>query len=150
MSNTRDIRQRIRTVKNTQQITKAMGPVAASKMKRAQQSALAVHPYAALMSEMRASLSGRADISQHPFLAEREVKTRGVLVVSTDRGLCGPLNSNLFRLITETTDAVKYTCIGRKAAQFLGRTGRDLSAEFDVEDRVPFSRSEEHTSELQS
>ncbi|HLS27036.1 MAG TPA: ATP synthase F1 subunit gamma [Opitutales bacterium] len=140
MSNTRDIRRRIRSVKNTQQITKAMELVAASKMKRAQQSALAGHPYAALMAEMLASLSGRADVSQHPFLAEREVKTRGILVVSTDRGLCGPLNSNLFRLITETTDAVKYTCIGRKAAQFLGRTGRDLSAEFDVEDRVPFSQ----------
>lgn len=140
MSNTRDIRRRIRSVKNTQQITKAMELVAASKMKRAQQSALAGHPYAALMAEMLASLSGRADVRQHPFLIEREVKTRGILVVSTDRGLCGPLNSNLFRVISETKDTVKYTCIGRKAAQFLGRTGRDLSAEFDVDDRVPFSQ----------
>jgi|SRR5690625_3307820 len=139
MSNTRDIRRRIRSVKNTQQITKAMELVAASKMKRAQQSAVAGRSYATLMAEMLASLSGRADVSQHPFLAEREVKNRGVLLITSDKGLCGPLNSNLFRVVTETTGAVKYTCIGRKGAQFLGRTARDLTAEFSVHDNVPFS-----------
>lgn len=139
MPSTRDIRRRIKSVKNTKQITKAMELVAASKMKRAQQSALAGRSYATLMAEMLASLSGRADVSQHPFLIEREVKTRGILLVSTDKGLCGPLNGNLFRIVTEIKDPVKYTAIGRKGAQFLGRIKRDMVADFGVHDKVPFS-----------
>jgi F-type H+-transporting ATPase subunit gamma len=139
MASTRDIRRRIKSVKNTKQITKAMELVAASKMKRAQQSALAGRSYATLMAEMLASLSGRADVSKHPFLAEREVKTRGILLITTDKGLCGPLNGNLFRIVTEIKDPVKYTCIGRKGAQFLGRIKRDMVADFGIHDKVPFS-----------
>ena len=99
MASTRDIRRRIKSVKNTRQITKAMELVAASKMKKAQQLALASRPYAQLMSGMLAALSSRVDESFHPFLAERPVKVRGILLVSTDKGLCGPLNSNLFKLV---------------------------------------------------
>lgn len=139
MPSTRDIRRRIKSVKNTKQITKAMELVAASKMKRAQAAALAGRPYGTLMAQMLASLSGRADVSKHPFLAEREVKTRGVLLVTTDKGLCGPLNSNLFRIITEIKDPVKYTVIGRKGAQFLGRIKRDMVADFGIHDKVPFA-----------
>lgn len=139
MASTRDIRRRIKSVKNTKQITKAMELVAASKMKRAQQAALAGRPYATLLAEMLASLSGRADIAKHPFLAEREVKTRGILLVTTDKGLCGPLNGNLFRIVTETKAPVKYTCIGRKGSQFLGRLKRDMVADFSIQDKVPFS-----------
>ena len=113
--------------------------VAASKMKRAQQSALAGKAYASLMAEMLAALGGRADITNHPFLQEREVKTRGILLVTTDKGLCGPLNANLFKMVTEIKSPVKYTVIGRKGAQFLGRTKRDLVADFGVHDKVPFS-----------
>ena len=113
--------------------------VAASKMKRAQQSALAGKAYASLMAEMLAVLGGRADITNHPFLQEREVKTRGILLVTTDKGLCGPLNANLFKMVTEIKSPVKYTVIGRKGAQFLGRTKRDLVADFGVHDKVPFS-----------
>lgn len=139
MASTRDIRRRIKSVKNTKQITKAMELVAASKMKRAQQSALAGRSYATLMAQMLASLAGRADVSKHPFLAEREVKTRGILLITSDKGLCGPLNANLFKIVTEIKSPVKYTCIGRKGAQFLGRTKRDLVADFGVHDKVPFS-----------
>lgn len=139
MSSTRDIRRRIKSVKNTRQITKAMELVAASKMKRAQQSALAGRNYANLMAEMLAALGDRADISGHPFLEEREVKTRGILVITTDKGLCGPLNANLFKIIMETKGSVKYTVVGRKGSQFLGRTKRDLVADFSVDDKVPFA-----------
>src|SRR5690606_21390961 len=135
MASTRDIRRRIKSVRNTKQITKAMELVAASKMKRAQQAAVAGRAYAELMAQMLGSLSGRADVSQHPFLAEREVKTRGILLVTSDKGLCGPLNSNLFRVVTETPGAIKYTCIGRKGAQFLGRTKRNIVADFNVHDK---------------
>ena len=139
MASTRDIRRRIKSVKNTRQITKAMELVAASKMKKAQQLALASRPYSQLMGSMLAALSSRVDESFHPFLAQRPVKTRGILLVSTDKGLGGPLNSNLFRLVTEIKTPAKFYAIGRKGSQFLARTKRDMVADFQVTDRVPFA-----------
>jgi len=138
MASTRDIRRRIKSVKNTRQITRAMELVAASKMKKAQQVALAGRPYADLMTSMLAALSTQVDESAHPFLVRREVKTRGILLITTDKGLCGPLNGNLFKLVTEIKTPAKYSVIGRKGAQFLARTRRDMVADFQVHDRVPF------------
>ncbi|MDD3178901.1 MAG: ATP synthase F1 subunit gamma [Opitutaceae bacterium] len=140
MASTRDIRRRIKSVKNTRQITKAMELVAASKMKKAQQAALAGRPYAELMTDMLAALADRVDASKHPFLATRPIITRGILLITTDKGLCGPLNSNLFKLITEIREPAKYVAIGRKGAQFLARTRRDLLADFTISDRVPFAQ----------
>jgi F-type H+-transporting ATPase subunit gamma len=139
MASTRDIRRRIKSVKNTRQITKAMELVAASKMKKAQQLALASRPYAQLMSGMLAAVSSRVDESYHPFLAQRVVKTRGILLVATDKGLCGPLNSNLFKLVAEIKTPAKFYANGRKGAQFLARTKRDIVADFQITDRVPFA-----------
>ena len=139
MASTRDIRRRIKSVKNTRQITKAMELVAASKMKKAQQAALAGRPYIQVMSGMLAALSARVSELKHPFLDERVVKTRGVLLVTSDKGLCGPLNANLFKIVTEIKTPVKFFAIGRKGAQFLARTKRDLVADFAVQDRTPFS-----------
>jgi F-type H+-transporting ATPase subunit gamma len=140
MASLRDIRRRIKSVKNTRQITKAMELVAASKMKKAQQAALAGRAYAGLMAEMLAAVAGRVEESQHPFLARREVKTRGIILVTTDKGLAGPLNANLFKLVVDNVKGpAKYAVIGRKGAQFLARTKRDLLADFTVSDRVPFS-----------
>jgi F-type H+-transporting ATPase subunit gamma len=139
MPSTRDIRRRIKSVKNTRQITKAMELVAASKMKKAQQAALAGRPYAQLLSEMLATVATRVDESLHPFLVQRPVKTRGIILVTTDKGLCGPLNGNLFKLVMEIQEPAKYAVIGRKGAQFLARTRRDLLADFQVRDRVPFA-----------
>src|SRR5580698_3899434 len=101
MPSTRDIRRRIKSVKNTRQITKAMELVAASKMKKSQQLALAGQPYANLMADVLASLVSGIEESEHPFLVKREVKTRGIVFITTDKGLCGPLNSNLFKLAAE-------------------------------------------------
>src|SRR5580698_11620152 len=101
MASTRDIRRCIKSVKNTRQITKAMELVAASKMKKAQQIALGGLPYATLLAEMLAALSTGIEESAHPFLVQREVKTRGILLITTDKGLCGSLNANLFKLVTE-------------------------------------------------
>jgi F-type H+-transporting ATPase subunit gamma len=139
MASTRDIRRRIKSVKNTRQITKAMELVAASKMKKAQQAALAGRAYADLMAQMLAALADRVDDSQHPFLVRREVKTRGIILVTTDKGLAGPLNANLFKLVTDIKTPAKYAVIGRKGAQFIARTRRDLLAEFQVTDRVGFA-----------
>ncbi|MBI5692868.1 MAG: ATP synthase F1 subunit gamma [Verrucomicrobia bacterium] len=139
MASTRDIRRRIKSVKNTRQITKAMELVAASKMKKAQQAALAGRPYAELMARMLAALADRVEEAQHPFLVRREVKTRGIILVTTDKGLAGPLNANLFKLVTEIRTPAKYAVIGRKGAQFIARTRRDLLADFTVSDRVAFA-----------
>jgi F-type H+-transporting ATPase subunit gamma len=139
MPSTRDIRRRIKSVKNTRQITKAMELVAASKMKRAQQAALAGRPYAQLMARMVAALANQVDESQHPFLTKREVKVRGILLVTTNIGLCGALNANLFKLVTEVQGTAKYFTIGRKGAQFIARTKRELVAEFAVGDRGAFN-----------
>ncbi|HVU36468.1 MAG TPA: ATP synthase F1 subunit gamma [Opitutaceae bacterium] len=139
MASTRDIRRRIKSVKNTRQITKAMELVAASKMKKAQQAALAGRPYTNVMARMLAVLTGRVEESQHPFLVQRPVKTRGILLVTTDKGLCGPLNANLFKLVTEVKTPAKYYVVGRKGAQFVARTRREMVADFSVNDRVPFN-----------
>jgi F-type H+-transporting ATPase subunit gamma len=139
MASTRDIRRRIKSVKNTRQITKAMELVAASKMKKAQHAALSGQAYTQLMSDMLAALADRVDESTHPFLIHREVKTRGLLLITTDKGLCGPLNANLFKLVHEIKTPAKFAVIGRKGSQFLARTRRDLLAEFPLNDRVPFS-----------
>jgi F-type H+-transporting ATPase subunit gamma len=139
MASTRDIRRRIKSVKNTRQITKAMELVAASKMKKAQQAALAGRPYAELMARMLAALADRVEEAHHPFLTRREVKTRGIILVTSDKGLAGPLNANLFKLVTEITTPAKYAVVGRKGAQFIARTRRNLLADFTVSDRVAFS-----------
>jgi F-type H+-transporting ATPase subunit gamma len=138
MPSTRDIRRRIKSVKNTRQITKAMELVAASKMKKAQASAVAGRPYAVLMADMLAALANKVDGSLHPFLQPREVKTRGILLVTTDKGLCGPLNSNLFKLVGDIKDDAKFVVSGRKGAQFLARTKRNVVADFGIHDKVPF------------
>jgi F-type H+-transporting ATPase subunit gamma len=140
MASTRDIRRRIKSVKNTRQITKAMELVAASKMGKAQQAAQAGKPFAMLLAQILDAVSRQigdaGDDISHPLLARREVRTRGVLVISTDRGLCGALNSNIFRLITEIKGPAKFVSMGRKGTQFLSRTKRDLIAEFPLTDRV--------------
>ncbi len=140
MPSTRDIRNRIRGVKNTAKITRAMQLVAASKMKRAQDRALEGRPYAEQLARMLAALNNRIQEDfKHPFLEERSVKTRGVLVISTDRGLCGPLNANLFREIALLDrDETAFITIGRKAKQFITRTQRKLLADFPVSEDARF------------
>ena len=112
--------------------------VAASKMKKAQAAALAGRAYAQLMADMLTALATRVDGTKHTVLQQREVKTRGVLLLTTDKGLCGPLNANLFKVVTDIKTLVKFIAVGRKGGQFLARTRRDVIADFGVHDRVPF------------
>ena len=135
MPTTRDLRRRIKSIKNTSQITKAMQMVAASKMRKAQQAALAGRPYASLMNEVLAEVTASAGDFTHPLLARREVKKRCVVVVSTDKGLCGGLNNNLLREAAKfDKDTTVYVTAGRKASQFIARTKRNLAAEFSYKD----------------
>jgi len=139
MANTRDIRNRIKGVKNTRQITKAMQMVATSKMKRAQESAKCGRPYALLLADVIGSLSNNVQESGQAFFENRPVKHRGILVLSTDKGLCGALNANLFRIVHEVDASAKFVAVGKRATQYLSRTRRDLLADFTVSDRAPFS-----------
>src|SRR4030095_16167850 len=105
MASGRDLRRRIRSISNTAQITKAMQMVAASKMRKAQQHALAGRPYAAFMNKVLVSLQKRTDPRFHPLLAVRPLEKELVLIISTDKGLCGALNTNLFREATNFDSA---------------------------------------------
>jgi F-type H+-transporting ATPase subunit gamma len=139
MASTRDIRRRIKSVKNTRQITKAMELVAASKMKKAQAAALAGRPYAELMANMLGAIADRVEEAHHPFLAKREIRTRGIILITSDKGLCGPLNSNVLKVVTDIKTPAKYAVIGRKGTQFIARTHRDLLADFPANDRTSFA-----------
>lgn len=142
MPSTRDIRRRIKSVKNTAQITKAMQMVAASKMRKAQQAALAGRPYATLMNEVLSEVTFNAGDFKHPLMEAREVKRSGVIVVSSDKGLCGALNSNLMREAARfDKDMTLYVTAGRKGAQFIARTKRQLAAEFSYKDAPLFSEA---------
>jgi F-type H+-transporting ATPase subunit gamma len=135
MPSTRDIRRRIKSVRNTAQITRAMQMVASSKMQRAQQAAINGRPFAALANRVTAHATEGAEDFTHPLLEEREVRKRGLIVVSTDKGLCGALNANLMREAAKYEVATtQFIAVGRKAAQFLARTKRRLVAEFGYHD----------------
>jgi F-type H+-transporting ATPase subunit gamma len=142
MASTRDIRRRIKSVKNTAQITRAMQMVAASKMRRAQQAALAGRPYASLMNQVLAEVTYNAGDFSHPLMEKREVRKRAVIIISTDKGLCGALNSNLLREAAKfPKETTIYITAGRKAAQFVARTRRLLAAEFTYKDAPLFSEA---------
>jgi F-type H+-transporting ATPase subunit gamma len=140
MKGIRDIKRRIKAVKNTAQITRAMELVAASKMKRSQQQAIAGRAYSFLLAEIVESIMAQPiEDFKHPLLEPREVKVRGMLLVSTDKGLCGGLNTNLFRRLPTKQENVKYVTIGRKATNAIARSGRNLDANFQVSDHVNYS-----------
>ena len=127
MPSTIDIRRRIRSVKNTQQITKAMKMVAAAKLRRAQERMFAARPYAAGLRQVLASVSTRVDLSAHPLLQTREPERNVVVVVVTaDRGLCGAFNANVIRaaqnfIREHSFEGVQLVTIGRKASDFFRR-----------------------------
>jgi len=134
-ANTRDIRRRIKSVKNTAQITKAMQMVAAAKMRKAQVAALAGRPYSDLLARVLGSLAERVDASLSPLLQVRPVKNELVLIISTDKGLCGALNTNLFREIgAQGKDGAQIITAGRKASQFVARSRKNLVADFEIKD----------------
>jgi F-type H+-transporting ATPase subunit gamma len=139
MANLRDIRRRIKSVKNTAQITKAMQMVAASKMRKAQQAALNGRDYGLLMNRVIVSLRDAVDPAAHPLLGRREVKKELVLLFSTDKGLCGGLNTNLFRdAMAFDPETTLFVSIGRKGTQFLARTKRNMIADFPLRDHPNF------------
>jgi F-type H+-transporting ATPase subunit gamma len=129
MANTIDIRRRIRSVKNTQQITKAMKMVAAAKLRRAQDRIFAARPYAAALREVLSSVAtrvGEEEIARHPLLAAQEERNVLLIVVTADKGLCGAFNSNIIRAAMNAMrehdwNSVQLLPIGRKALEHFRR-----------------------------
>jgi F-type H+-transporting ATPase subunit gamma len=127
MPSTIDLRRRIRSTKNTQQITKAMKMVSAAKLRRAQERMMAARPYSAGLREVLASLSTRADLATHPLLQDRDQERKVLLIVVTaDRGLCGAFNANIIRnaqnaIVEKGWEHVELLPIGRKAIDFFRR-----------------------------
>ena len=140
MPSTLDLRRRIKSVKNTAQITKAMQMVAAAKMRKAQAAALAGRPYQEMLARVLAAIKGRVEPTSHPLLAIRPIKKELILIFSTDKGLCGPLNTSLFRELTDDNrEKTEFVVMGRKAVQFVTRTRRNLMADFALKDSVRFA-----------
>ncbi|EKT53369.1 F0F1 ATP synthase subunit gamma [Providencia burhodogranariea] len=133
MAGAKEIRSKIASVQNTQKITKAMEMVAASKMRKSQERMAASRPYAETMRSVIGHLALGNLEYKHPYLEEREVKRVGYLVVSTDRGLCGGLNINLFKKLladmkswSEKNVQVDLALIGSKAVSFFGSVGGNV------------------------
>ena len=132
MPSLRSIRSRIRSVKNTRQITKAMEMVASAKMRKAQQRVLDTRPYAEKIYELMHRIASREKAWSSPFFETRPVQTIGVLLVSTDRGLCGAINANLFRSLVRFMKErpgvrFEFVTIGRKGRDFIRRSGFNLT-----------------------
>ncbi len=119
MPGTKEIRSKIASVKSTQKITKAMEMVAASKMRRAQERMRMARPYAAKAREVISHLNEANPDFRHPFLMQRETKSIGIVVVSTDRGLCGALNANVFKATLQLIREWRLDRLFMVHAQFL-------------------------------
>jgi F-type H+-transporting ATPase subunit gamma len=142
MPSLREIRRRIKSVGSTAQITRAMQMVAASKMRRAQQVTLMTRPFAQLLYRIQRHAVTHAGEFSHPLVEVREVRRTAVILVGTDKGLCGSLNANLFRLAGQfDPETTVYVAVGKRAAQFIARTRRKLVAEFTCTDSPRFAEA---------
>jgi len=142
VAGTREIRRRIKSIKNTAQITKAMQMVAASKMRKAQDAAVHLRPFIRLLYRIQRRAVTRVVDFKHPLQEVRPVRKRLVILVASDKGLCGALNSNLFRVAGRyDPHSTVFITAGRKAAQFVARTRRQLVADFPYGDTPRFAEA---------
>jgi F-type H+-transporting ATPase subunit gamma len=142
VASTRELRRRIRSIESTAQITNAMQMVAASKMRKAQQAAIEVRPFVRMVYRIQRIAATRDVDFVHPLLETREVRTRAIVLIAADKGLCGALNSNVFRLAGRfDPHSTLFITAGRKAAQFVARTRRQLVADFPYGDTPRFAES---------
>jgi F-type H+-transporting ATPase subunit gamma len=142
MQNPRELRRRIRSITGMAQITRAMQMVAASKMRKAQEAAIAPRPFVLLLYRIQRAATTRSVAFSHPLLEVREVRRRAVILVAADKGLCGPLNTNAFRLAAQFDPGTTvFITAGRRAAQFVTRSGRQLAAEFPYGDSPSFDEA---------
>lgn len=152
MANTRELRRRIRSVKNTSQITKAMEMVAATKMRRAQAQALSGRPYNQTLKFALNQLLGRVDVNINELLKPKTGGKTALVLISTDKSLCGALNTNLFRsvltfisegknLFMKDQRDLQFYTIGKKGRNLVVKIGADLAADFDNTETVTFRQA---------
>ncbi len=135
MLSPRELRRRIKSISSTSQITRAMQMVAASKMRKAQQATLMTRPFARLLYRIQRRATTASCEFIHPLLEVREVRKRAVILIGTDKGLCGALNTNLFREAARFDPATTvFITAGKRESQFIARTHRQLAAEFTFTD----------------
>lgn len=151
MANTRELRRRIKSIKSTAKITKAMQMVAASKMRKAQNQALNGRPYSLNLNISLSRLLSLVQLGSHPLLSGKETALRngktmaGVIIISTDKSLCGALNTNLFRMILSSSELMSnenvFYTVGKKGRNFVARIGKNLQADFENLDIVTFRQA---------
>ena len=135
MASLRDIRRRIKGVKNIRQVTRAMNMIAAARLRRAQTKALSARPYAERLSEiLQDVVASSGGSSRHPLMAERETKNVALVLITSDRGLCGPFNAGIFRdaqrFLNEQTMPVEIITVGRKGRDHFQHLGYKISQHF--------------------
>ncbi|MEG6522858.1 ATP synthase F1 subunit gamma [Desulfotomaculum sp. 1211_IL3151] len=147
MASAQDIRRRIKSVKNTQQITKAMKMVAAAKLRRSQEAVTSARPFALKIKEVLSRVAAASGGASHPLLEVREIKTTAYVVISADRGLCGGYNANVLRKASGEVGDINNTSIvavGRKSRDYFNRRGYAMSASFvQLGESIQFSQAKE-------
>ena len=142
MNSPRDLRRRIKSITSTAQITNAMQMVAASKMRKAQQAALAGRPFVRMLYAIQREATTHSGDFTHPLMEVRAVRKQAVILVGADKGLCGALNSNVLRIAARfDPQSTVFITAGRRAAQFIARTQRQLAAEFAYGDAPTFAEA---------
>jgi F-type H+-transporting ATPase subunit gamma len=135
MSTQLEIKRRMKSIENTAKITHAMELVAAAKMKRAQNAASAGKPYSQMVNEAIRSIANRIDPEAHPLLARTRGDNSLIIFFSSDRGLAGSLNSNLFRQLQEIVGDLKFVTLGKKGRNFIAKSGKELVADFPLPEK---------------
>ena len=145
MAKTHDLKRRIRSIKNTMQVTKAMKMVSAARLRRAQDRIVMARPFAVTTVRMLSSLAARANPELHPLLVQREIKKAELILVTSDRGLCGSFNANAIKAATvfmrqHRPDELNVMTVGRRGRDFVRRSGLKITAEWlDVFRNLEFS-----------
>ena len=148
MAKTHDLKRRIRSIKNTMQVTKAMKMVSAARLRRAQDRIIAARPFAVTTNKVLTSLAARANPELHPLLVQREIKTVEVVLVTSDRGLCGSFNANAIKaaatfLVQHRAATLNVMSVGRRGRDFVRRRGFKITAEWiDVFRNLEFATAQ--------
>jgi len=148
MAKTHDLKRRIRSIKNTMQVTKAMKMVSAARLRRAQDRILAARPFALTTSKVLASLAARANAELHPLLVQRDIKKVELVLVTSDRGLCGSFNANAIKAATvflgqHRPDTLNVMTVGRRGRDFVRRRKINITSEWlDVFRNLDFSTAQ--------
>lgn len=145
MANTKELRRRIKSVKNTSQITKAMQMVSATKMRKAQTQALGGRPYSMTLSEIIGLCKAKAQSGGHELTKSNSSRNTGVAIFTSDKGLAGALNANIFRkILTEPIlqgEGIKVFTVGKKGREFIVRIGKQLEADFPNPEKAEFRQA---------